>query len=191
MTVETTSRPFFDALYERNPDPWHFASSNYELGRYERIVQALSGSRYKRVFEPGCSIGVLTEQLASICDEVEALDISGVAVDRARQRCSHLSNVHIRQGTIAKDIPTREFDLVVFSEIGYYFDDTHLASLIDQLIRRTSPGGTFIAAHWLGSSPDHLLSGDCVHEVILEAKGLVLDCSERHAKFRLDRWVRL
>jgi trans-aconitate methyltransferase len=189
MIFETTSRQFFDALYERNPDPWQFASSNYELGRYERIVQALSG-RYQRAFEPGCSIGVLTEQLASVCDAVEALDISGVAVVRARQRCSYLSNVQIRQGTIAKDIPAGEFDLIVFSEIGYYFDETHLASLVDQLISVTIPGGTFLAAHWLGSSPDHLLSGDRVHEVILDAKRLALDYSERHAEFRVDRWLR-
>jgi SAM-dependent methyltransferase len=190
MSVETTSRKFFDALYQRNPDPWQFASSDYELGRYERIVQALSRSRYGRAFEPGCSIGVLTEQLASICDAVEALDISGLAVDRARQRCSHLSNVQIRQGTIPKDIPTGQFDLIVFSEIGYYFDETRLASLVDQMISVTGHGGTFLAAHWLGSSADHLLSGDRVHEVILEAKALVLDYSERRTEFRVDRWLR-
>jgi 2-polyprenyl-3-methyl-5-hydroxy-6-metoxy-1,4-benzoquinol methylase len=190
MNAETTSRQFFDALYEGNPDPWHFASSDYELGRYERIVRALSRPRYKRAFEPGCSVGVLTEQLASHCDEVEAMDISGVAVNRARQRCSHLSNVHIKQGAIPKDIPAEEFDLMVFSEIGYYFDESHLASLVDQLIEHTSPGGTFLAAHWLGSSADHLLSGDRVHEIILECEELAHDYSERHAEFRLDRWER-
>ncbi len=190
MSVKTTSRQFFDALYQRNPDPWRFASSDYELGRYERIVQALSGSRYKRAFEPGCSIGVLTEQLASVCDAVEALDVSGVAVDRARQRCSHLYNVQIRQGTIPKDIPIGQFDLIVLSEIGYYFDETRLASLVDQLISITSPGGTFLAAHWLGSSADHLLRGDRVHEVILETEGLLLDYSERRTEFRVDRWLR-
>lgn len=190
MTVDTTSRDFFDALYGRNPDPWHFSLSTYELGRYERIVRALCRPRYKRVFEPGCSIGVLTMRLASLCDEVEALDISGVAVDRARQRCGHLRNVHVRQGAIPTDIPPGEFDLMVFSEVGYYFEDAQLASLVDQLIQRTCLGGTFIAAHWLGSSPDHLLSGDRVHEVILDAEGLTLEYSERHAEFRLDRWVR-
>ncbi|WP_216841145.1 bifunctional 2-polyprenyl-6-hydroxyphenol methylase/3-demethylubiquinol 3-O-methyltransferase UbiG, partial [Acidobacterium sp. S8] len=141
-------------------------------------------------FESGCSIGVLIEQLASLCDQVEAMDISGVAVDRAQQRCSYLTNVHIRRGAVPEDIPDGEFDLIVFSEIGYYFDDSHLFSLVDQLIRHTNPGGTFIAVHWLCSSPDHLLSGNCVHEIILGAEGLVLDYSERHADFRLDRWLR-
>jgi SAM-dependent methyltransferase len=190
MTVESTTRAFFDGLYERDADPWHFASSTYELGRYNSIVRALCRAPYKRAFEPGCSIGILTEQLAPLCEEVEALDISSVAVDKARQRCSHLSNVHIGHGEIVKNIPPGEFDLVIFSEIGYYFDSTQLASLIDHLIGRTSPGGTFLAVHWLGSSPDHLLSGDQVHKVILHAQGLSLDYAERHAEFRLDRWVR-
>jgi cyclopropane fatty-acyl-phospholipid synthase-like methyltransferase len=190
MTIDTTSRAFFDALYERNSDPWNFTSSSYELGRYKHILHALPLRRYRRAFEPGCSIGVLTEQLASVCDRLEAIDISGVAVDEARLRCRHLANVHIRQGTMPEDIPDGDFDLIVFSEIGYYFEESHLASLVDGLISRASVGATFIAVHWLGSSRDHLLSGDRVHEIILGAEGVVLDYSERHAGFRLDRWVR-
>ena len=191
MIRNTTSRAFFDAIYERSPDPWSFASSIYELGRYERTLQALPRSRYKRAFEPGCSIGVLTERLALICDEVEAMEISCSAVDRARQRCSTQTNVHIVCASMADQMPTGEFDLVVFSEIGYYFAESQLASLVDKLITQISRGGTFLAVHWLGSSPDHLLSGDNVHQVISNIKELSLEHSERHADFRLDRWVRL
>jgi cyclopropane fatty-acyl-phospholipid synthase-like methyltransferase len=177
-------------LYQHDPDPWNFASSAYELDRYEHILRALSHTRYKRAFEPGCSIGVLTERLASICDFVEAMDISPIAVERACQRCSNLTNVHIVCATMPDSIPAGEFDLIVFSEIGYYFNESQLASLIGRLITQTSSGGTFLAAHWLGSSPDHLLSGDRVHQVISGEEGLSLEHSERHADFRLDRWVR-
>ena len=138
MNTNTTSRAFFDAIYERSPDPWSFASSSYELGRYERILRALPRSRYKRAFEPGCSIGVLTERLALICDEVEAMEISCIAVDRARQRCSAQTNVHIVCAAMPDHMPIGEFDLVVFSEIGYYFVESQLASLIDRLISQIS-----------------------------------------------------
>jgi SAM-dependent methyltransferase len=191
MTINTTSRAFFDAIYERSPDPWSFASSRYELGRYEHILRALPRSRYKRAFEPGCSIGVLTERLASVCDEVEAMDISCIAVERARQRCSAQTKVQIVCAMMPDQMPVGEFDLVVFSEVGYYFVESQLASLLDQLITQMSRGGTFLAAHWLGSSPDHLLRGDHVHQVISRVKGLSLEHSERHADFRLDRWIRL
>lgn len=190
MLMNTTSQTFFDRIYKRDPDPWDFASSPYELGRYERILQALPSIRYRRAFEPGCSIGVLTEQLASVCDAVEAIDISPIAADRASQRCSKLGHVHIEHGTLPKNIPAGEFDLIVFSEIGYYFDAPRLNSLVNQLIIHMDDNGIFLASHWLGPSPDHLLSGDQVHQVILGIDDLTLEYSERHKDFRLDQWVR-
>jgi hypothetical protein len=47
-----------------------------------------------------------------------------------------------------------------------------------------------LAVHWLGSSKDHVLSGDRVHEVLESLDGLVVTCSDRHAGFRLERWER-
>lgn len=189
MITNTTSQVFFDGMYQRNPDPWSFASSPYELDRYAHILDALRGRQYKNAFEPGCSIGVLTEELASICDRVEATDIAHVAVQRARHRCSTLANVHIECAALPDDIPAGKFDLIVFSEIGYYFSEFQLQSLINQLITHMGPGGTFLAAHWLGSSSDHLLSGDHVHQIIMGVERLNQVHSERHDKFRLDRWV--
>ena len=52
----------FDEMYRRDPDPWSFASSAYELGRYDRIVAMVGGRDHRRCFEPACSIGVLTER---------------------------------------------------------------------------------------------------------------------------------
>jgi predicted TPR repeat methyltransferase len=189
MIMNTTSQVFFNSMYQRNPDPWNFASSPYELGRYAHIIEALRGRRYNSAFEPGCSIGVLTEELASICDIVEATDIAQIAVDRARHRCSSLANVHIECGALPDNIPTGKFDLIVFSEIGYYFSEFQLQSLINRLITHMDPCGTFLAAHWLGSSSDHLLSGDQVHQLIMDAERLNLVHSERHENLRLDRWV--
>jgi Nodulation protein S (NodS) len=104
MIRDATSRAFFDGIYQRDSDPWNFASSAYELGRYERILQAFSPMRYKYSSEPGCSIGVLTERLASICDRVKAMDIFRIAVDRARQRCSGLEDVHIECATMPDNV---------------------------------------------------------------------------------------
>ena len=190
MTADTTSRTFFDRMYQVDVDPWKFASSDYELGRYRAILEALPLARYSHAFEPGCSIGVLTEQLASRCDVVDAVDISPVAVERARQRCSNFPNVAIQCGALPADIPAGELDLIVFSEIGYYFEIQQLRSLIAELLSHMQQGGTFLSAHWLGSSPDHILTGDQVHEVILGVEELSVEHSEVHAGFRLDRWVR-
>ena len=84
MSLSPTSAEFFETMYAEREDPWEFASSQYERDRYAAIVRALGNRRYRRAFEPGCSIGILTPQLAAFCDRVEAMDISPTAVARAR-----------------------------------------------------------------------------------------------------------
>jgi SAM-dependent methyltransferase len=190
MTTNTTSQQFFESKYQENRDPWAFASNDYEQNRYSTILHALGCRHYKRAFEPGCSIGILTARLASICKQVHAIDISPTAVRQALQYCEHLSNVSIRCGSLPKDVPAGTFDLVVLSEIGYYFDRQELLKVGSQIAGHLEPSGVLLAVHWLGHSPDHLIDGDAVHEVLGHLDGLTLEYSERHEGFRIDRWVR-
>ena len=192
-----TSKAFFEDLYRSDPDPWDFATNDYEQARYASIVQAISearGTRFQRAFEPGCSVGILTERLASMCDQVYAVDISPSAVQNAQRRCHALSNVDIQCGALPEAIPAGDFDLIVFSEIGYYFEEEQLSRIVDELINKLRQDGVLIAAHWLGQSKDHVLSGDRVHELMNEREGLTHDFAERQEKdrsgFRLDRWKR-
>ena len=62
-SADPSSREFFDAKYRTAEDPWDFALDGYELGRYVDLVSHVDPARHRRVFEPGCSIGVLTEML--------------------------------------------------------------------------------------------------------------------------------
>lgn len=191
MRGSTTSPEFFESKYRERDDPWDFAGSGYERFRYETIIAALEKRRYDRAFEPGCSVGELTWRLAGRCGHVCALDISSSAVERARRRCSEFSNITFRVGSLPHHIPDGEFDLVIFSEIGYYFDEAGLKDLAAALVRRICVSGTLLAAHWLGVSNDHVLSGDRTHEVLGSVEGLRLTRSERYAGFRLDRWIRV
>jgi len=186
----TTSAEFFDQKYRENPDPWDFARSEYEQSRYGAIIAALGEHQYRRAFEPGCSVGELTSRLAGRCEHVDAMDISAIAIDRAKHRCRELSNVAFHIGGLPHQIPDGEFDLIVFAEIGYYFEEASLQDLGHLLVRRMRTPGTLLASHWLGTSKDHVLSGDRVHEILAGLPGLRLDHSERHVGFRLDRWVR-
>jgi SAM-dependent methyltransferase len=120
MRHATTSQDFFENKYRQNADPWKFEDSPYEQARYAVTLRALKGHHYSRVFEPGCSVGVLTQALAGNCDRLEAIDISPTAVFRAQHRCHDLPNVRIRCGSLPEAIPLGKFDLIVFSEIGYY-----------------------------------------------------------------------
>jgi protein-L-isoaspartate O-methyltransferase len=190
MTTSTTSQSFFERMYSQDADPWAFNSSPYEQGRYGSILNALEHRRYQRALEPGCSVGVLTALLATICDQVVGMEISPTAAEYARVRCGRLANVRITCGALPEQIPGGEFDLIVLSEIGYYFGEEQFAMLAEHLIQRLADPGVLLAAHWLGRSKDHILSGNRVHKILRTLPGLKLEYSERHSKFRLDRWVK-
>lgn len=184
------SPAFFEEKYRENSDPWDFSVSEYELGRYQAIIAALAHKHYSRAFEPGCSIGVLTELLAAICGFVEAIDFSQTAVAEAQRRCAHLRNVDVFCASLVERMPVTGFDLVVLSEIGYYFARNEWMQVASALIEQMPKDGTLLAAHWLGHSDDHCITGEQVHEVLLSLPQIQLEHSERHEKFRIDRWVR-
>jgi SAM-dependent methyltransferase len=191
VSHSTTSAEFFEQKYRENADPWDFARSEYERSRYDSIIKALDGRHYARAFEPGCSVGELTWRLAANCGHVDAMDISATAIDRAKSRCRNLSNVTLQVGSLPHHMPQGDFDLIVFSEIGYYFDEVTLQELGNMLVRRIQRSGTLLAVHWLGTSKDHILGGDHVQEIFGCLGGLRIDHAERHEGFRLERWVRL
>ena len=61
---DSLPQSYFDRIYQQNPDPWNFETSPYEAEKYRRTLAALPRKRYMRALEIGCSIGVLTSQLA-------------------------------------------------------------------------------------------------------------------------------
>ena len=191
MTEDSTTEAFFEAKYLDAPDPWNFATSPYERSRYAAILSFLKQRRFARAFEPGCSVGVLTASLARICGQVEAMDISPTAVRVASERCRHQRNVTVRQGALPDAMPGGFFDLIIFSEIGYYFEPGTLSQLAILLTGRLVAGsGVLLGAHWLGRSDDHRISGDQVHEILGATAGLALSAAERFEGFRIGRWTR-
>lgn len=191
ITSNRQSQTFFESRYRTSTDPWRFASSTYELNRYHTTLDALSRPSYRRGFEPGCSIGVLTAALAARVEHLIACDISETAVARARERCRDLSHVEIFRCDAADVLLENSFDLIVFSELGYYFCVNRLAAMVRQMARRLEPGGEFVAVHWLGTSSDHLLHGDVVHEVLADNLPCEWTGGSRHTGFRLDSWRRV
>ncbi len=58
------SDAYFDRMYSESADPWQLQSRWYERRKYAITLALLPYARYRHAFEPGCSVGVLTEQLA-------------------------------------------------------------------------------------------------------------------------------
>ncbi len=180
----------FERLYRGDPDPWGFAVSEYEQRRYDLTVAALPQRHYRRAFEPACSIGELTRRLAARCTHVYASEPARTALAEARRRCQELDNVQLGPGELPDDWPDGTFDLVVLSELGYYFEVPELCVVRDRAVACLEPRGTLIAVHWRGHSDAHVLSGDEVHEHLRQADRLTLLGAYEEPAFRLDVWER-
>nr|MBA3636136.1 methyltransferase [Rubrobacteraceae bacterium] len=114
-------REYFEGLYAESGDPWDFETSEYERNKYRRTLEVLGERRFHRALEAGASIGVFTEMLADRCDELLAVDVSERAVAAARERLSGRRNVRVERHTLPEEMPDGPFDLIVASEVLYYF----------------------------------------------------------------------
>lgn len=188
--VDRASPAFFEALYRADPDPWSFASDDAETARYEALLDLLGPGPLGEVLEPGCSIGVLTARLAERSSRVIAFDVAPSAVETARARCQGLDHVDLHVGGLPEDVPLRPVDVVVWSEVGYYFSPAVLDEVVDRLVGALRPGGRLVACHWRGRSPDHARTGDEVHARIGEHPDLLPVETRAHPTFVLDEWRR-
>jgi SAM-dependent methyltransferase len=157
---------YFDAMYAESGDPWGFTSRWYERRKYALTLAALPRERYRRGFEPGCSIGVLTALLAQRCDSLLATDVAAAAVVTARERLAGHDGVQVRELAVPQDWPAGRFDLIVLSEIGYYLSADDLELMLDRAVAALEPGGTLVAAHWRHPVDDYPLRGDDVHDLL-------------------------
>jgi cyclopropane fatty-acyl-phospholipid synthase-like methyltransferase len=187
--VSSTQRSYFDAVYENESDPWAFETSEYERRKYSVTLASLPKAHYGAVFEPGCSIGVLTEKLAARCDELLATDVVPTALQRATNRLRNCPHVTIERRAIPEEWPEGPFDLVVLSEIAYYFDEEDLTRIISLIIRSTTVGAHVIGVHWRGET-DYPLSGDRTHELIDATPQLDRIVLHVEPEFTLAVWER-
>ncbi len=162
---KTLPPEYFDEVYAANADPWQFASSPYEKAKYADTLAHLQRARYTRGFEIGCSIGVLTAHMAERCDELLSVDVSERALQQARTRCAHLRQVRLRRMQVPKERPEGQFDLIVVSEVGYYWSSADLDGAIALLAEHHQPGGHLLLVHWTPRVHDYPLTGDVVHDL--------------------------
>jgi protein-L-isoaspartate O-methyltransferase len=157
---------YFDAMYAESGDPWGFTSRWYERRKYALTLAALPRERYRRGFEPGCSIGVLTALLATRCDSLLATDVAPAAVELATERLAAYDGVAVAELAVPQDWPEGSFDLIVLSEIGYYLSADDLELMLDRAVSSLEPGGTLAAVHWRHPVADYPLRGDDVHDLL-------------------------
>ncbi len=183
-------RGFFDDFYGESADPWGFEDRWYEERKRALTLGSLPRRRFRSAFEPGCSVGVLTAELATRCDHVLAVDISPAPLRHAQRRLAGVGNVHVRPMTVPREWPPGSFDLIVFSEIGYYCSPSDLSMMISSAVSSLSDDGVLAVCHWRHPVRDYPMSGDQVHATVRRESGLAVLVEHVEEDFLLDILVR-
>ncbi len=126
----------FDQLY-RIEDPWHM-NTDSEKFRFEETNRLIRTHfpKLDSMLEIGCGEGHQTARLAEVCSKLYSIDISGRAVERARQRCPQVEFGvgDVFSAPMLASLP--RVDLVVACEVLYYMSDVPaVLSRMEQLGR--------------------------------------------------------
>jgi cyclopropane fatty-acyl-phospholipid synthase-like methyltransferase len=184
---------YFEALYQTDPDPWKFATSEYEAQKYEATIAALPQSRYQSALEIGGSIGVLTQKLAQRCDSVLSIDVSQIAQNQAIETCRQFSHIRFELMNFPHQSPEEKFDLILLSEVGYYWCPKDLQLAQQKIFELLNSKGSLLLVHWLPKSPGYPLTGDEVHDAFLEHVPTQI-ChlkGQSNDKYRLDLFEKI
>lgn len=148
------TRRKMDRVFSRREDPYGYRTGAYERGRLEAMGRCAGGGPLGRVLEVGCAEGAFTRVLAGRADSVTALDISGVALERARR---DLESAGGKVRFVETDVrswapaPGETFDLIVLGDVLYYLDKplarTEFERTFVRLKSWLSAGGRLLLAH--------------------------------------------
>ena len=177
---------YFEGLYSASTDPWGFETSEYERRKYGRTLEVLRDRRYGKALEVGASIGVFTEMLAPLCDELLGVDASEKAVAVARERLAAYPGVRVEVRELPEEMPEGSFDLILASEVLYYLPRGVMLETLRRFEASIEPGGRLLAVHWRKETETYPLQGDEVHELLVRNTRLRVRETIVEPEYRLD-----
>jgi predicted TPR repeat methyltransferase len=185
MSEVSRNAAYFEAMYAADPDPWRFRTSDYEAAKYAATVAAIADRRYRSALEVGCSIGVLSQQVAPLCDAFLGLDIAEAPLVAARALCQGLRQVRFARMAVPGDWPEGRFDLVLLSEVLYFLSLEDIGMTAAHVQRSLLPGGRVLLVNWIGN-PEPPQPGDRAAEAFLAKADLPVARQARADLYRLD-----
>lgn len=142
------ARRKMDRVFGRRADPFKYSNDPYELKRLAAMEQALGKGKFKRALEVGCAEGHFSQRLVRRCEAVVCLDISEIALSRAKKAAPQAEFV---RADIRSYEPSGQFDLIVLGDVLYYLDKPGVRAEFERTFDRVkswlAPGGTLLLAH--------------------------------------------
>jgi predicted TPR repeat methyltransferase len=188
MTAPGGPAARFEGIYERSADPWSYESSDYEREKYASTLAALPDGHISSALELGCSIGVFTEQLATRCERVLAVDFSERALQLAHGRLDTVANVELRLASFPEQAPDGPWQLILCSELLYYLQAPALDRAIAWLTEQLRGGACVLVVSWRGQGADEPFLGDDVHDRLARELVRWHSLDGRCEGYRLDRF---
>ena len=135
--------PDWDELYRRGTPPWDTGKPAAEL---VRVVEDGVVARRSTVLELGCGSGADAAFLAKRGFELTAVDISPIAIERARARAEQQDALlRFVQDDVLKFAQTAgTFDFVYDAGFYHCVRQTNLDGFLDMLWRVTRPGSLYL-----------------------------------------------
>ena len=167
-TIDEKARGFFDDIW-RGGDFWQLETSEFEREKYMCQMRMLHGRHYERVLEIGCGSGYFSRLLAVSADQVVAIDVSPLAIQKARSASAGREAIDFTVANIMEYDPVSKgpWDLVVMSETIYYlgwlYSFWDVAWLAVQLFEATRMDGELLMANTCGGVDDALMQPWLIH----------------------------
>jgi SAM-dependent methyltransferase len=117
----------FDSFYATS-DPWGVTRANVQIANLRRHLSPIVSGQ--SVLDVGCGEGFLTEAVLGSAKSIMGIDISSVAIDRARARS--LNNAHFEQSDFL-DCSFSGYDLISALECLYYLRPGELGRFFDKV----------------------------------------------------------
>jgi predicted TPR repeat methyltransferase len=158
------TRRKLERIFSRGADAFGFEVEPYEKRRLEAMEGMLREAlgetgRYRHVLELGCAEGAFTKRLCPLAERVSAVDLSPLALSRARGALSGREGVRFFEADLLSWEPAEgaRFDAVVAGDVLYYLDKPLVREAFEGLFGRLAgwvePGGLVLLAHgYLGEA---------------------------------------
>ncbi|MDQ1130312.1 bifunctional PIG-L family deacetylase/class I SAM-dependent methyltransferase [Microbacterium sp. SORGH_AS_0888] len=175
----------FEEFHARHDDPWGLESRWYERRKRALLLAALPRERFAAALELGCASGAVTRELAERAACVVAVDAAETALARARAHGAP-SHVAFVRRELPEEWPEGTFDLVVLSELGYYWSAERLALALDRIEACATDDAVLVLCHWRAPIEGAPLTGDAVHAAVVRRGGWRRLSRHREESFVLD-----
>jgi SAM-dependent methyltransferase len=138
------SAAFFDRVYSECCDLWRYAGNPHSEERRARILAILPRTCYRQLLEIGCAEGWMTASLVERAVSLLSVDISEVALRRARERLANTPNVRFARLDLLQDPIPGTFDGIVCTSVLVYLPRSAQERVRDEIVAVLAPSGDLL-----------------------------------------------